>query len=93
MPSRMYSTKSLPLMNASKKLESDLQSAGKPADEKLIEFKFYFQETKANLKKFIGVLNSIDDAEKRAKFRSAAIKFVVGIEAELEKNETEGAGQ
>ena len=74
-----------------KKLESDLQSSGKPADEKLIEFKFYFQETQANLKKFIGVLNSIDDAEKREKFRSAAIKFVVGIEAELEKNETEGA--
>lgn len=70
-----------------KELEAKLQSSEKPADEKLIEFKFYFQETQANLKKFLDVINKVDDAEKKAKFKGAAKKFVTAILEELDKVE------
>ncbi len=56
-------------------------------DEKLIEFKFYFQETQANLKKFLDVINKVDDPEKKAKFKGAAKKFVTAILEELDKVE------
>lgn len=68
-----------------KALEAKLQSAEKPADEKLIEFKFYFQEVQGNLKKFLNVLDKIDDAEQKEKFKGAAKKFVTAILAELEE--------
>lgn len=70
-----------------KSLEAKLQSAEKPADEQLIEFKFYFQETQANLKKFLDVLEKVSDPEKKAKFKGAAKKFVEGILEELNKSE------
>lgn len=70
-----------------KSLEAKLQSAEKPADEQLIEFKFYFQETQANLKKFLDVLDKVSDPEKKAKFKGAATKFVEGILDELKKSE------
>lgn len=70
-----------------KELEVKLQSAEKPADEQLIEFKFYFQETQANLKKFLNVLGKIEDPEKKEKFKGAAKKFVEGILEELNKSE------
>lgn len=70
-----------------KSLEAKLQSAEKPADEQLIEFKFYFQETQANLKKFLDVLGKVTDPEKKAKFKGAATKFVEGILDELKKSE------
>ena len=70
-----------------KSLEAKLQSTEKPADEKLIEFKFYFQETQANLKKFLDVINKVDDPEKKAKFKGAAKKFVTAILKELDKVE------
>lgn len=70
-----------------KSLEAKLQSTEKPADEQLIEFKFYFQETQANLKKFLDVLKKVSDPEKKAKFKGAAKKFVEGILEELNKSE------
>ena len=73
--------------NRIKELEQKLQSAEKPADEQLIEFKFYFQETQANLKKFLNVLGKVEDPEKKEKFKGAAKKFVEGILEELNKSE------
>lgn len=70
-----------------KELEAKLQSSEKPADEKLIEFKFYFQETQANLKKFLAVIDKVDDTEQKAKFKGAAKKFVSAILEELDKED------
>lgn len=67
-----------------KELERKLQSAEKPADAELIEFKFYFAETQENLKKFISALNKVSDPEKREKFKGAAVKFVSAILSDLE---------
>ena len=55
-----------------KELERKLQSAEKPADSELIEFKFYFAETQDNLKKFLNALGKVSDPEKKEKFRSNA---------------------
>nr|DAU71491.1 MAG TPA: Protein of unknown function (DUF3102) [Caudoviricetes sp.] len=68
-----------------KELERKLQSAAKPADAELIEFKFYFEETQSNLKKFIGALNKVSDADKQSKFRLAAITFVEAILSDLKQ--------
>lgn len=67
-----------------KELEQSLQSTEKspdmPAvDENLIEFKFYFAETQENLKKFLAVIDKVEDAEQREKFRGAAKKFISAI--------------
>lgn len=70
-----------------KALEAKLQSAAKPADAELIEFKFYFAETQENLKKFIGALGKVSDKEKQTKFRQAAITFVSAILDDLKKEQ------
>lgn len=71
-----------------KELEQSLQSTEKnndsrgtlPAtDENLIEFKFYFSETQENLKKFLAVIDKVEDTEQREKFRGAAKKFITAI--------------
>ena len=67
-----------------KELEQSLQSTensdNKPAmDENLIEFKFYFAETQENLKKFLAVIDKVEDTEQREKFRGAAKKFITAI--------------
>lgn len=68
-----------------KELEQSLQStekdsSDKPAvDENLIEFKFYFAETQENLKKFLAVIDKVEDTEQREKFRGAAKKFITAI--------------
>ena len=73
-----------------KELERKLQSAEKPADAELIEFKFYFAETQENLKKFMGTLAKIKDSDKKKKFTAAAIAFVTAIKNDLEEgSETE----
>lgn len=68
-----------------KELERKLQSAEKPADSELIEFKFYFAETQDNLKKFLNALDKVSDPEKKEKFKRAAIKFVEAILSDLKK--------
>ncbi len=68
-----------------KELEEQLKTAGK-ADEELVEFKFYFTETQSSLSKLLNVLNKIEDAEKKAKFKGAALKFIEAIKADLENN-------
>lgn len=68
-----------------KELERKLQSAEKPADSELIEFKFYFAETQDNLKKFLNALDKVSDPEKKEKFKGAAIKFVEAILGDLKK--------
>ena len=68
-----------------KELERKLQSAEKPADSELIEFKFYFAETQGNLKKFLNALDKVSDPEKKEKFKGAAIKFVEAILGDLKK--------
>lgn len=65
-----------------KQLEQQLQTASK-ADEDLIEFKFYFASTQENLKKFLGVLGRIEDAEKKEKYKGAAVNFLNAILEEL----------
>lgn len=70
-----------------KELEAKLQSTEKPADEKLIEFKFYFQETQSSLKKFLEVLKKVEDPEQKEKYKGAAKKFVSAILEELDKPE------
>lgn len=67
-----------------KELEQSLQSteksSDKPAvDENLIEIKFYFAETQENLKKFLAVIDKVEDTEQREKFRGAAKKFITAI--------------
>lgn len=67
-----------------KELEQSLQSteksSDKPAvDENLIEFKFYFAETQENLKKFLAVIDKVEDTVQREKFRGAAKKFISAI--------------
>lgn len=67
-----------------KELERSLQSAEKSsdkpaADENLVEFKFYFSETQENLKKFLAVIDKVEDTEQREKFRGAAKKFITAI--------------
>lgn len=67
-----------------KELERSLQSAEKSsdkpaADENLIEFKFYFAETQENLKKFLAVIDKVEDTGQREKFRGAAKKFITAI--------------
>lgn len=69
-----------------KELERKLQSAEKPADSELIEFKFYFAETQDNLKKFLNALGKVSDPEKKEKFKGAAIKFVEAILSDLKTN-------
>ena len=68
-----------------KELERKLQSAEKPADSELIEFKFYFTETQDNLKKFLNALDKVSDPEKKEKFKGATIKFVEAILGDLKK--------
>lgn len=68
-----------------KELERKLQSAEKPADSELIEFKFYFAETQDNLKKFLNALGKVSDPEKKEKFKGAAIKFAEAILSDLKK--------
>ena len=70
-----------------KELERKLQSAEKPADAELIEFKFYFSETQESLKKMISALNNVSDPEKKQKFKGAAVKFVSAILSDLEPDE------
>lgn len=65
-----------------KQLEQQLQSASK-ADEDLIEFKFYFASTQENLKKFLAVLDRIEDAEKKEKYKGAAVNFLNAILEEM----------
>lgn len=65
-----------------KSLEEQIKNVG-AADAALIEFKFYFNEMQETLKKFVGVLNRVDDAEKRAKFKAAAQKYIGMISEEL----------
>lgn len=67
-----------------KELEQSLQSteksSDKPAvDENLIEFKFYFAETQENLKKFLAVIDKVEDTGQREKFKGAAKKFISAI--------------
>lgn len=67
-----------------RELEEQIKKAGQ-ADAALIEYKFYFAEMQDNLKNFIGVLDKISDAEKKEKFKGAAVKFLNGILEELDK--------
>ena len=70
--------------NRLKELDEQLKNAGQ-ADAALIEYKFYFEEMQNNLKKFIGVLGKIDDADKKEKFKGAAVKFLNAVLEELGK--------
>ena len=65
-----------------KALEEQLKNSGK-ADEALIEFKFYFSNVQENLKKFLAVLDKIEDAEKKEKFKGAAVQFLEMILGEI----------
>ena len=67
-----------------KDLEEQVNKASQ-ADAALIEYKFYFAEVQNNLKKFIGVLGKIDDADKKEKFKGAAVKFLNAVLEELGK--------
>lgn len=58
-----------------KELEEKLKNAA-PADEVYIEFKFYFTAMQENLGKFLGVLDKMEDGEKKAKFKGAAVKYL-----------------
>ena len=70
--------------NRLRELDEQLKNAGQ-ADAALIEYKFYFAEVQNNLKKFIGVLGKIDDADKKEKFKGAAVKFLNAVLEELGK--------
>lgn len=65
-----------------KTLEEQLKNSGK-ADEALIEFKFYFSNVQENLKKFLAVLDKIEDAEKKEKLKGAAVQFLEMIMGEI----------
>lgn len=67
-----------------KGLEEQVKNACQ-ADAALIEYKFYFAEMQDNLKKFIGVLDKIDDADKKEKFKGVAVKFLNAVLEELGK--------
>lgn len=67
-----------------RELEEQLKKAGQ-ADAALIEYKFYFSEMQDNVKNFIGVLDKISDAEKKEKFKGAAVKFLNGVLEVLNK--------
>ncbi|MCM1023849.1 MAG: hypothetical protein NC395_07295 [Prevotella sp.] len=67
-----------------RELEEQVKKANR-ADAALIEYKFYFSEMQNNLKKFIGVLDQISDADKKEKFKGAAVKFLNGVLEELGK--------
>lgn len=69
-----------------KALEEQLKN-GNEADEALVEFKFYFAGMQDNLKNFIAVLSKIEDADKKAKFKGAAVKFLTMTLDELNKQE------
>ncbi|MGN0608359.1 MAG: DUF3102 domain-containing protein [Oscillospiraceae bacterium] len=71
-----------------KALEEQIKTAGE-ADAALIEFKFYFNEVQETLKKFVGVLGRVEDAEKREKFRAAAEKFIGMMLEELSSEKGE----
>lgn len=58
-----------------KALEEQLKTTNK-ADEALVEFKFYFSGIQENLKKFLAVMDKIEDADKKAKFKGAAVQFL-----------------
>lgn len=75
-----------------KELEENLQSTEKssdggriPLDEHLIELKFYFAETQENLKKFLAVIDKVEDPEQREKSRGAAKKFISAILDDLNR--------
>lgn len=70
--------------NKLKERDEQLKNASQ-ADAVLIEYNFYFTEMQNNLKNFIGVLDKISDADKKEKFKGAAVKFLNGILEELSK--------
>ena len=55
--------------------EEQLKTTNK-ADGALVEFKFYFSGIQENLKKFLAVMDKIEDADKKAKFKGAAVQFL-----------------
>ena len=70
-------------------LERSLQSTEKSAqsDESMIEFRFYFNEVKNYLEKFLDVIGKVKDPERRKKFRGAARKFIQAILNDLDDPE------
>lgn len=71
-----------------KELERNLQSTEKSdTDEAMIEFKFYFNEVKNYLEKFLAVIDKVEDPERREKFRGAARKFIQAILDDLDNAE------
>ena len=53
----------------------------------MVEFKFYFNEVKNYLEKFIAVIGKVEDPERRKKFRGAARKFIQAILDDLGDDE------
>ena len=72
-------------------LERSLQSTEKTPvkDEAMIEFTFYFNETKNYLEKFLAVIDKVKGSETRKKYRGAARKFIGAILNDLENAEDE----
>lgn len=70
-----------------KQLKDKLAKAESGADAQLIEFKHYFKNLQEGLQKFVNVLKTVEDEEKRAKFKAAAVKYINMVLEDLE-NET-----
>jgi len=54
------------------------------ADESLIAFKLYFANVQEDFKKFIGVIDTVEDIETKAKFKGAVVKYLNMMLADLE---------
>lgn len=74
------------LKSAKDKLRERLEGASS-ADKALIEFEFYFKQMQEDLKGFVSVLERVEDAEKKEKFRAAAEKYLNMVLVTIGKEE------
>lgn len=70
-----------------KEIEKKLVSATGQADKERIEFGFYFSEVQDRLKKFIEVIDKVENPESQKKYRAAAIKFIEMILSDISDDE------
>lgn len=70
-----------------KEIEKKLVSATGQADKERIEFGFYFSEVQDRLKKFIEVIDKVENPESQKKYRAAAVKFIEMILSDISDDE------
>lgn len=66
-----------------KEIEKKLASATGQVDKERIEFGFYFSEVQDKLKKFIEVIDKVENPESQKKYRAAAVKFIEMILSDI----------